>query len=65
MLDIDDPFAGASGCSKKGLRQCQYETITNLEAGFRIGHKKAHSALPPVPEKPIPHAWRHIAPSLE
>ena len=55
------PLPELPGVPKKGLRQCQYETITNLEASFRIGHKKAHSALPPVPEKPIPHAWRHIA----
>lgn len=41
MLDIDDPFAGLPGVPKKGLRQCQYEAITNLEASFRIGHKKA------------------------
>lgn len=41
MLGIDDPFAGLPGVPKKGLRDCQFTAITNLEASFRIGHKKA------------------------
>lgn len=41
MLGIDDPFAGLPGVPKKGLRDCQFTAITNLEASFRIGQKKA------------------------
>lgn len=45
MLDIEDPFAGLPSVPKKGLRNCQFEAITNLEASFRIGHKKALMVL--------------------
>ena len=45
MLGIDDPFAGLPSVPKKGLRECQFEAITNLEASFRIGHKKALMVL--------------------
>lgn len=45
MLGIDDPFAGLPGVPKKGLRECQFEAITNLEASFRIGQKKALMVL--------------------
>lgn len=41
MLGIDDPFAGLPSVPRKGLRECQFEAITHLEASFRIGHKKA------------------------
>lgn len=41
LLDIKDPFAALPGVAMKGLRECQFEAITNLEASFRIGHKKA------------------------
>lgn len=45
MLGIDDPFAGLPSVPKKGLRECQFEAITNLESSFRIGHKKALMVL--------------------
>lgn len=45
MLGIEDPFAGLPSVPKKGLRECQFEAITNLEASFRIGHKKALMVL--------------------
>lgn len=45
MLGIDDPFAGLPSVPKKGLRECQFEAITNLEASFRIGQKKALMVL--------------------
>ena len=41
MLGIEDPFAGLPSVQKKGLRDCQFEAITNLEASFRKGDKKA------------------------
>lgn len=41
MLGIDDPYAGLPTLKKKGLRDCQYETITNLESSFRTGQKRA------------------------
>ena len=31
MLGIDDPYAGLPTLKKKGLRDCQYEAITELE----------------------------------
>ena len=45
MLGIDDPFAGLPSVPKKGLRECQFEAITNLEASFRIGQKKSLMVL--------------------
>ncbi len=45
MLGIEDPFAGLPSVPKKGLRECQFEAITNLEASFRIGQKKALMVL--------------------
>lgn len=45
MLGIEDPFAGLPSVPKRGLRECQYEAITNLEASFRIGQKKALMVL--------------------
>lgn len=45
MLGIEDPFAGLPSVPKKGLRACQFEAITNLEASFRIGQKKALMVL--------------------
>ena len=41
MLGVDDPFAGLPTLKEKGLRQCQYEAITELESSFRAGQKKA------------------------
>lgn len=45
MLGIENPFAGLPGLPKKGLRDCQFTAITNLEASFRIGQKKALMVL--------------------
>lgn len=41
MLGIDDPFAGLPTLKKKGLRDCQYEAISELESSFRAGQKKS------------------------
>lgn len=40
MLGIDDPYAGLPTLKKKGLRDCQYEAISELENSFRNGQKK-------------------------
>lgn len=45
MLGIDDPYAGLPDLKKKGLRDCQYEAICELESSFRAGQKKALLAL--------------------
>ena len=41
LLGIEDPFAGLPTLSKKGLRDCQYEAITELESSFRAGQNRA------------------------
>ena len=41
MLGIQDPFAGLPTLEKKGLRQCQYDAVTELENSFRTGQNKA------------------------
>ena len=41
MLGIEDPFAGLPALRKKGLRNCQFEAITELENSFREGQNKA------------------------
>jgi len=41
MLGIDDPYAGLPTLKKKGLRDCQYEAITELEYSFRTGQDRA------------------------
>lgn len=45
MLGIDDPFAGLPALSPKGLRDCQFEAITELEKSFRTGLKRALMVL--------------------
>ena len=45
MLGIDDPFAGLPTLNKKGLRECQYEAVTELEKSFRIGQNRALMVL--------------------
>ena len=45
MLQIPDFYAGLPALKKKGLRNCQYEAITNLEGSFREGHNKALMVL--------------------
>lgn len=41
ITGIKSYFAGLPALQRKGLRDCQYEAITNLEASFRQGQKKA------------------------
>lgn len=41
MLGIEDPFAGLPTLKEKGLRDCQYEAITELEYRFRSGLNRA------------------------
>ena len=41
MLGIDDPFAGLPTLQRKGLRNCQYEAVRNLEDSFRTGQNRA------------------------
>ena len=41
MLGIQDPFAGLPTLEEKGLRQCQYDAVTELENSFRTGQNKA------------------------
>ncbi len=45
MLGIEDPFAGLPTLNKKGLRDCQYEAVTELEKSFRTGQKRALMVL--------------------
>ena len=42
---IDDPFAGLPTLLKKGLRDCQYEAVTELEKSFKSGQKRALMVL--------------------
>ena len=44
-LGINDYFAGLPTLHKKGLRDCQYEAITELEKSFRSGQKRALMVL--------------------
>jgi type I restriction enzyme R subunit len=41
LLGIEDPYAGLPTLSKKGLRDCQYEAISELESSFRAGQNRA------------------------
>lgn len=41
MLGITDPYAGLPTLQKKGLRDCQYEAISELEYSFRTGQNRA------------------------
>ncbi len=41
MLGIDDPFAGLPTLSRRGLRDCQYEAVSELERSLRSGQKRA------------------------
>ena len=45
MLGIEDPFAGLPTLSRKGLRDCQYEAVTELEKSFRTGQNRALMVL--------------------
>lgn len=44
-LGINDYFAGLPTLCKKGLRDCQYEAITELEKSFRAGQNRALMVL--------------------
>lgn len=45
MLGIDDPFAGLPTLNKRGLRDCQFEAVTELEKSFRTGQNRALMVL--------------------
>lgn len=45
MLGIEDDYAGLPALQKKGLRNCQYEAITELESSFRLGQSRALMVL--------------------
>lgn len=45
MLGIEDEYAGLPSLQKKGLRDCQYEAITELETSFRLGQSRALMVL--------------------
>ncbi|MEY8688068.1 DEAD/DEAH box helicase family protein [Bacteroides sp. AN502(2024)] len=44
-LGIEDTFAGLPTLRKKGLRDCQYEAVTELEKSFRSGQNRALMVL--------------------
>lgn len=44
-LGISDYFAGLPTLHKKGLRDCQYEAVTELEKSFRSGRNRALMVL--------------------
>lgn len=41
ILKIDDLYAGLPALKKQGLRDCQFEAITELEKSFRTGQDRA------------------------
>lgn len=45
MLGITDFYAGLPTLRKRGLRDCQYEAITELEKSFRAGQNRALMVL--------------------
>ena len=45
MLGIKDFYAGLPSLRERGLRECQYEAITELEKSFRIGQNRALMVL--------------------
>lgn len=45
QLGIGDYFAGLPTLQKKGLRDCQYEAVTELEKSFRTGQNRALMVL--------------------
>ena len=44
-LGIEDTFAGLPTLKRKGLRDCQYEAVTELEKSFRAGQNRALMVL--------------------
>ena len=51
QLGISDYFAGLPSLQKKGLRDCQYEAVTELEKSFRSGQNRALMVLATVAGK--------------
>ncbi len=45
MAGVGGYFSGLPKLQKRGLRECQYEAITKLEASFRDGHDRALMVL--------------------
>ena len=45
IMGIEDAFAGLPTLKKKGLRDCQYEAVTELEKSFRAGQNRALMVL--------------------
>ena len=45
QFGINDYFAGLPTLQKKGLRDCQYEAVTELEKSFRAGQNRALMVL--------------------
>ncbi len=45
MLGMEDSFAGLPTLNRKGLRDCQYEAISELEKSFRSGQNRALMVL--------------------
>lgn len=45
ILGIEDDYAGLPALQKKGLRDCQYEAIAELESSFRLGQSRALMVL--------------------
>lgn len=41
LLGITDYYAALPNLQRRGLRDCQYEAITELEKSFRAGHNRA------------------------
>ena len=52
-LGIEDTFAGLPTLKRKGLRDCQYEAVTELEKSFRAGQNRALMVLLPEQAKHI------------
>lgn len=45
MLGIEDPYAGLPMLQKRGLRDCQFEGITELEKSLKAGKRRALMVL--------------------
>ena len=45
LLSIQDEFAGLPTLRKKGLRNCQFEAIVELEKSFKSGQNRAYMVL--------------------
>ena len=45
ILGIEDEFAGLPTLKKKGLRDCQFEAISELEKSFKGGQNRAYMVL--------------------